>query len=836
MSKREALQTQPRYCDRLIEMALTAHQAGQLDQAIETYQAILKLHPDDSTATRTLLSLGQIYLQQNRAAEAIQAYQQMLRLEPNNVDVYLALTDIFHQQNQVDEALQACQQALQIEPDDDRARIALCLNHIPIIHANQEEIQIRRAQYEQHLVQLVDFYQTADAKTRIRAAEAVGASKTFFLSYQGLCDRELQQLYGALIHGLMVSRYPQWGEPLPLPRLEPQQKVRIGFVGGYFRDHSVWKIPLKGWVENLDRSEFELFGYYTGSVQDAETVKAAKIFDKFLHAPIGTQQWAEAIAQDKLHVLIFPEIGMDTLTIQLACLRLAPIQMTSLGHPETTGLPTMDYYLSSDLMESEEAQNHYTEKLIRLPNLSIYYTPKFNSPEIIDRHDLDIHDRNVLFWCCQSLFKYLPQHDDVFPKIAIELTNARFVFINYYNDAGTNLFRQRLHQAFQEYGLNYEDYCRFVPRMNSQCFAGIAAIADVFLDSIGWSGFNSALESIAQNLPIVTLPGDLMRGRHSFAILKMLGMEETIATSKEDYVRLAVHLGQDSQYRRSLSQQIKERKQRLYGDMAPVKALEDVLLQLFEKPKRDGAPEIAEALRLALQHQRNHQFNDAEQIYLQMLEHHPNHPEALLGLGMLVQRRGDGQAAEQLLMAAVQVQPDSVQAWFSLGNLYQSEGKLSQAAEAYCQATTLRPDAAPIYNNLGYTLQQLDQWEEAVICYQKAVALQPGAAEIEVNLANALQVLGQLTPEQQAHYATLNSRLAMNRRNAGDLKTAQTYYEQAIALQPDWWEAHYNLAVTLLQQGVLEAAILPCQKALELKPDAEEAQQCLQQIRQQQAI
>ncbi|MEH1830605.1 MAG: hypothetical protein V7L29_00575 [Nostoc sp.] len=111
--------------------------------------------------------------------------------------------------------------------------------------------------------------------------------------------------------------------------------------------------------------------------------------------------------------------------------------------------------------------------------------------------------------------------------------------------------------------------------MDINTFAGMTAIADVFLDSIGWSGCNSTLEAIAYNIPIVTLPGDLMRGRHTLAILKMMGIEETIAVTKDEYVKIAVRLGQDAQYRQHISQQVSENKYKLYGDLKPVRALED---------------------------------------------------------------------------------------------------------------------------------------------------------------------------------------------------------------------------------------------------------------------
>jgi protein O-GlcNAc transferase len=478
---------------------------------------------------------------------------------------------------------------------------------------------------------------------------------------------------------------------------------------------------------------------------------------------------------------------MDYMTVRLGCLKLAPIQITSWGHPQTSGLPTIDYYLSSDLMESENAQVNYTEKLVRLPNLSIHYTPLVNEYDAISKKNIGIADNEMMFWCCQSLFKYLPQHDDVFPKIAKQLTNSKFVFIQHHqSEYITEIFRQRLQETFQEFGLNYQDYCIFLRQMHPTSFAGISAIADIFLDSIGWSGCNSTLESIAHNVPVVTLPGELMRGRHSLAILKMMGIEETIASNKEEYVQLAIRLGRDSEYRQSISQLIAQNKHKLYGDLEPIRALEEFLLNAVGKPRISTMATVSETLRLAIQEHRANHLEQAEQAYRQVLEIQPNHPEALYGLGVLAQQRGNLPVANKFLSTASKVQPDSVKIWFTLANLRQLQGQLPEAEDAYRKAIALRPDAVSIYNNLGYTLQQQGKWQEAINCYEKALKLQPNCVEADVNLGNALHAEGKLSPEKQAHYAELNHKLGLSRKKAGDLQTAEVYFQKALELNPNY--------------------------------------------------
>ncbi|MEM7579049.1 MAG: tetratricopeptide repeat protein [Cyanobacteria bacterium P01_A01_bin.80] len=827
---------------------------GKLELALKSYQQAIKIKPDHANAYD---ELGNILQRQSRYREAVGAYTKALEIQPNLVASHNNLGNLFKKLNQFDAAIESFKKAITIEPNIDcihynlgllykeqnkleaaiaafkkalevspkfaRAKLGICISQLPIIYSTVDEIESRRNRYRTHLQKLAQNVQLASKQERAKLVEAVGALQPFYLTYQGLNDRDLQRTYGSMICKIMSSRYPQYSKSLPIPDLDQNQKIRVGIVSRFFYRHSNWKIPIKGWVENLDKSEFELFGYYTGSKRDEHTLKAASVFDKFVQGNRSVEQWCQTIAEDKLHILIFPEFGMDPTTINLGCLRLAPIQMTSWGHPETSGLPTIDYYLSSDLMESEKAQENYTEKLVRLPNLSIHYTPLEIPVKEVSKTDIGLEEDDILFWCCQSLYKYLPNHDDVFPLIARGLSNAKFVFIQHESEDVIKVFRQRLSDAFEQIGLNYQDYCLFLPRMQPQMFAGISNIADVFLDSIGWSGCNSSLESVAHNLPIVTLPGDLMRGRHSMAILKMMGIEDTIAFNKEEYVQIAIRLGQNSQYRQHISEQVAENKHKLYGDLEPVRALEAFMLEVVNKPRRFDTQEIAQIFQLAAQHHQNRCLDEAQKLYYQVIEKQPQHSEALYGLGIIAQQQGKSDEAEKFLNLASEFQPKSVKIWFALGNLRCSQGQMAQAELAYQKAITLRPDAGAIYNNLGYTLEEQGKWEEAIAAYQKALEFQPNCREADVNLGNILHTQGKLSSEKQGYYAQLNFQLGNARKQLGDCKTATVYYQKAVNLSPDFEEAYYNLGMVLQAQRHMKEAMAAYDKALKIKRGKEQA-------------
>jgi protein O-GlcNAc transferase len=364
---------------------------------------------------------------------------------------------------------------------------------------------------------------------------------------------------------------------MPAPP-EVGEPVRVGFVSSHFYAHSNWKIPIKGWMSQLDRNRFTILGYHLGRQRDQETEVAAKLCSRFVHRALPLEGWRDEILADAPHVLIYPGLLMDELSLQLAAQRLAPVQCNSLGHPETSGLPMVDYFLSSDMMEPLDAAKHYTECLVRLPNLSIYYEPLATSRTAITRSELGVKPDAIVFWCGQSLYKYHPQYDFVFAKIAKFVGNCQFVFIKHAKEAAVaDLFRRRLDSVFSEWGLTASDHCLFIESLTTDRYVAAMGACDLFLDSIEWSGFNSTMESLVHDLPVVTLRGALMRGRHSTAILNRIGVEETVADSTDEYVSIATKLAANSGERKRISLEINRNKHRVYRDRDCIARLEDFI-------------------------------------------------------------------------------------------------------------------------------------------------------------------------------------------------------------------------------------------------------------------
>jgi predicted O-linked N-acetylglucosamine transferase (SPINDLY family) len=545
------------------------YRQGEYQEAINQYQQFLQLKTGDEFF---YIALAECYQGLNQAEAALQTYKQGLQLYPKSPEIFLSLALALQEFGRTEEAIAVVNEASEILPNIltfklEKQRI------LPILYDNPEEIDDYRQRFTQGLAELIQQTSLETPEARKSALSGVGIKTNFYLQYQCKNDIDLQKKYGQFVHRVMAANYPEWTSTLSIPSLEKGEKIRVGYASYYLRSHNGARWAL-GWIKNHHRQDIEIYCYHTSPIVDKITQQFQLSSDFFHHIPEDLEAVCHQIIEDKLHILIFPDIGMAPLTTQMAGLRIAPVQCTAWGHPVTSGLPTIDYYLSSNLMEPVNAQEHYSEQLIRLPNLGLCYPKPVIPQPSKTRSDYQLRDEAVVYLSCQSLFKYLPQYDYVFAAIAQKVPQAQFAFLAHTSIHITEKFRQRLQKAFAKYGLNSEEYCVIVPRQKTPGYLNLNLISDVFLDTFDWNGGNSTLEAIACNLPIVTCPGEFMRGRHSCAILEMLGVTDTIAQNETEYIELAIKLGLDWEWRNSIVERMVQRHSHLYHDKTCVEALD----------------------------------------------------------------------------------------------------------------------------------------------------------------------------------------------------------------------------------------------------------------------
>lgn len=575
-----ALALRPRFALALAARADVLNRLGRTHDALEAIDRALALQatPELHNARGAILQTLQ------RRDDALLCFEAALRCDPTHLAAWNHKAGALYLMGRRDDALAALEHAAALAPQAADIRLKQAVVKLHIIRPAGHDLDAERAAFARDL----DAFDAWLGQQQVAQPLAVvGGCHPFYLSYHEQNNRALLAQYGAMCAGLMGQWAAQRGLPATAPApaaAGPARKagapVRVGVVSAHVVEHPVWRAIVRGWFSELDRERFELHVFYLGSKEDGETAYARSRAAAMHEGTRSEAEWARLIAGARLDVLIYPELGMDALAPRLAALRLAPRQLATWGHPETTGLPTIDGYLSADGLEPQDAQDHYSEPLLRLPNLGCHYQPPQVETEHVDLAALGLRPGVPLFVCPGSPFKYAPEHDHVLVEIAQRCGPCQFLFFaNPQAGHLTDLLRARVAQAFAHAGLAPEQYLVSIPWQPPARFYSILRQADVFLDTIGFSGFNTAMQAVDCALPIVTVEGRYMRGRFGSAILRRIGLDHLVQPDSAGYVDLACRLAADAALRDSVRAAIASGRAVLYHDAAPIRALERHLEQ-----------------------------------------------------------------------------------------------------------------------------------------------------------------------------------------------------------------------------------------------------------------
>jgi predicted O-linked N-acetylglucosamine transferase (SPINDLY family) len=341
-------------------------------------------------------------------------------------------------------------------------------------------------------------------------------------------------------------------------------------------------------IDKLDRDRFEVYALLISPSFEDELTRG--IFGSADHAfalEPEVRLAREQIAALHLDILFYQDIGLEPKSYFLAFSRLAHIQCVSFGHPDTTGIPNMDFFVSNDLYETPEAQSHYSERLYLLkdlPTLAYYYRPTRRAA--VSRESFGLPAGAALYLCPQTLFKIHPDLDDLIGRILTRDPNGIAVFIEGYFPQWTGMLRERFARTMPE----VMGRVVFLPSMDIGVFLGLLEAADVILDPLHFNGMNSSLESFAVGTPVVTLPTGLQRGRHTQAMYRKMGIPDCIAGSKDDYVDIAVRLGTDRAYAREIRARILARNEALFEDPRVIQEFERFFVESMGEKFGDLAP------------------------------------------------------------------------------------------------------------------------------------------------------------------------------------------------------------------------------------------------------
>lgn len=558
---REILAIDPQHVAALNNLGNFHEKLGEFDSAIRYYELALKNQP---ALVITLNNLGLTLLQKGEYATAIAHFLNAIEIKPDYADAYRNLGDACDYQGKTREAAEFYRHALKLNNQSGlRIRLATL---IPAIMQSADSITNTRLNID-HALSILE----QDENLKISDPVSEVRSAFFFLAYHGRCNKDLKIRLAKLFE--RICPWLLWTAPHCSMPKNKSDKIKIGIISKYLYNHSIGKTT-QGLIAKLPKDRFRVISIFVQPVIDDQTSRFIRMHsDEVLELNPILKKAQLQIAELELDILFYQDIGMDPFTYFLAYSRLAPVQCTSFGHPETSGISNLDYYISSELFETDNAQVNYSETLYKLKRKSLltyYYRPTL--PETFkSRDEYGFSETDHLYLCPQTLYKFHPCFDDVLAKVLSLDSFAKVVLLEGNVPNYALLLRQRFQANLGELSLRVF----FLPIQSPINFVNLIAISDVMLDIPSFNGFNSNLEAFMVGTPIVTLPGELQCTRHCTGMFLKMGIYECIAKNTAEYVNIALNLATDSVFRRKVSSKILAANHLLFEDSETILSFSD---------------------------------------------------------------------------------------------------------------------------------------------------------------------------------------------------------------------------------------------------------------------
>lgn len=547
-----AIELQPSSADVHANLGAVLNEAGRTQAARGALEKALHLNPQSGIAHCNLAAV----LMDQEPDEAEQHARRAVELLPHSFEAWVTLGKILQPQSKVGEARAAFGRASGLT-----AMPGLRILHalmLPTIMGTLAEVEATRVQFEQALDALI--------AAQIKLADPIKAlcNTNFLLAYHGHNDRAIQQRIASFyLQACPTLGYVAAHCSAPRTRTGPR---RIGFISRFIARHSVSRC-YSHIVEAIARdSDFEVVLI---STHDDQTQAVRETYPDFrgtyLRVPLDLERARTAVAQLQLDVLAYLDIGMDPFTYYLAFARLAPTQCVFDGHPVTTGIPNMDYYLSLDGSEPADAQDHYSEQLQRLAYGAYYFEPAVLPTDMLSREALGLPASGRLYVCPMVLFKIHPDFDVAVSRILEQDPDGHVIFFHdrkythwstllgaRFDTTVASIVRSRVH---------------FVPwQTDPDNFLRVIHHSSVILDPFHFGLGSTAIAVCSVGTPFVTLPSRYARGRYAMHCANVLGVEECVAHDVQDYVRIALAVANDAAMRANIRERILLNQSALLGN------------------------------------------------------------------------------------------------------------------------------------------------------------------------------------------------------------------------------------------------------------------------------
>lgn len=517
-----------------VHLADANRMAHKLDLAIAGYRAALRLDP---RAGGALLNLGAALAASGRADEAADAWRAAVALDPDDAEALWNLANLSSQLGRFADTVAYSQRALRLVP----GRAAL-LSNLGIAYEQQGRLD--------------------DAIACFR--EALAASPHHELSFSNLL-RDLSA-HATAPPGEVFAEHVRWGDAFAAPLRahhrphgndpSPDRRLRIGYVSPDFRDHAVASF-VEPILAGHDRERFEVFCYSAAPRIDAVT-KRLQAYGQAWRNIVGVADAAaaEMVRRDAIDILVDLAGHTAGHRLLLMARRPAPVQVTYLGYPNTTGLKEIDYRVTDALADPPgEADALHSERLVRLPRCGWCYRPPDDAPPVAAEPPSDRRDGRITFGSFNAHAKTSPQTVAAWAAVLRAAPGSRLLLKAY--ALGESDTRQLLLKRFADAGIGAERLDLRGPTATRAEHLAAYGEVDVALDPFPYNGTTTTCEAMWMGVPVVTLAGRSHIARVGVSLLSAVGLGDLVASSPEQYVATATALAADAARRQELRRNLR---------------------------------------------------------------------------------------------------------------------------------------------------------------------------------------------------------------------------------------------------------------------------------------
>lgn len=549
---RQILAQQPRHADALQLLGVVAHQMGRNDAAIDLIQQAIALKPANAGAYS---NLGLALRDSGRLDEAIAAFRQTLALQPDFAEVYSNLANALRDKGCMEEAIAAYRKAVSLNP-----RLSGALYNFANVLNETGQVDEAIVTYRQAIALNPGFAEAQSnlgnaLKDQWRVDQAIAAYRQSLalnpdgaIAHSGLL---LAMHYDARFDAQAIAQeHRNWNlrHAAPLQRFirphtndrNPERRLRIGYVSPDFRFHAVapFALPLLAYH---DRPGFQVFCYAHVARPDAMTALFRASADEW-RSTIGLsdEQVANLIQQDQIDILV--DLAGHTADNRLLAMarKPAPIQITAVGFPDTTGMAAVDYRLTDAHADPPGmTESLHSEQLIRVPRTCWVYQPPADSPPPDDEPIA----APITFGCFNHLPKITESMLRVWARILAAVPGARLLLKAKGLDSPD--VRGRIERLFEAESISPQRVKLLAWTRSALEHLELYRRIAIGLDTFPYHGTTTTCEAMWMGVPVISLAGRTHVSRVGVSLLSNVGLADLVAQNPDEYVRLAVKLADD---------------------------------------------------------------------------------------------------------------------------------------------------------------------------------------------------------------------------------------------------------------------------------------------------